>query len=299
MKKISETVIFFGSGPVAAESLALLAEDFEVEAVVTKSRPAHHTGDVPVIELAAKLGLKTLTVSNQSELGSLFSDKAFKSRLGIVIDFGIIIPKTIIDCFSLGIVNSHFSLLPRWRGADPISFAILKGDEETGVSLMLIVEALDEGPLLAQRSLKLTDKINTPALTKELISLSHEMIVDILPRYINGAVTPKSQEPKPSYSRKLEKSDSPLDWKKPGFELEREVRAYYDWPRSRTKLGDINVVITEAHVVPGEGSPGEIWHDAKQLGVYTSKGIFVIDRLIPAGKKEMPIEAFLAGYKIS
>lgn len=296
---MSKTIAFFGSGPVAAKSLELLAKNFEIEAVVTKPQPPHHKEIFPVIAVAQKLGLKILYTANKNDLLALFETKPLSSPVGVVIDYGIIIPKEVIDYFDLGIVNSHFSLLPRWRGADPISFAILNGDKETGVSLMTIVPALDEGPLLAQQSLQIETDATTPSLTDELISLSDKMLADSLPLYIDGQIQPGPQPDQGvSYSRKLEKSDSQLDFNKSASVLEREIRAFTGWPRSRTKLGTIDVVITKAHVAEGTGIPGEIWRDNKTFGVYTSEGILVIDSLIPSGKKEMPAESFLAGYQL-
>lgn len=121
------SLIFFGSGPVAAKSLQLLAKEFEIEAVITKPKPEHHRGDFPVEALANKLGLKLFYASTRSELTELFKSKPFSSQLGLVIDYGVIIGQDAIDYFRLGVVNSHFSLLPQWRGADPITFAILSG----------------------------------------------------------------------------------------------------------------------------------------------------------------------------
>ena len=100
----------------------------------------------------------------------------------------------------------------------------------------------------------------------------------------------------PTYSRKLTKEDSILDWSTPATQLEREVRAFLDWPKSRTILGGHAVIITEAHAEAGEGTPGELWRSGKHLGVYCGKGVLMIERLKPAGKAEMTTEAFLAGY---
>src|SRR5690349_4191168 len=136
MKKISEPITFFGSGPVAAESLRLLAQSFTIEAVITKPRPAHHKGSVPVLELAEKLQIPVRTASTKSELDALFDSRPVKSRVAILIDFGIIVSQQVIDYFEYGIINSHFSLLPEWRGADPITFSILSGQPRTGISLM-------------------------------------------------------------------------------------------------------------------------------------------------------------------
>lgn len=296
---MTSTLVFFGSGPVAAESLELLAKDFTIEAVVTKPQPAHHKEPFPVLESAKKLGLRTLTPVNKQELSELFADQPATSKLGVVIDYGIIIDQDVIDYFPLGIVNSHFSLLPRWRGADPISFAILEGDAETGVSLMLIVAKLDEGPLLAQRSLPINAQTTTPSLTKELIVLSHELLVENLPEYINGQLKPSPQSNGGvSYSRKLTKADGQVDWKKPADEIERQIRAFLEWPKSRAKLGSTEVIITKAKVVDGSLKPGEIQAEDKKLIVGTGKGLLEILSLKPVGKPEMTIEAFLAGYKV-
>jgi methionyl-tRNA formyltransferase len=296
---MSKTILFFGSGPVAAKSLKLLAQTFDIEAVITKPKPSHHKGDFPVITTAEKLGLKILSTADRDALDELFKNNSFSSPVGVVIDYGIIISQQVIDKLPLGIINSHFSLLPQWRGADPISYTILKGDKETGVSLMKIVKNLDEGPLLVQESIQLSPKVTTPELTGILIKLSHKMLVEYLPLYMEGLV---STQPQPgsgsSYSKKLHKEDSILDFTKPALKLEREIRAYMEWPRSRVEVNGITLIITEAHAVAGTNVPGSIYKSAREFGFYTSDGILVIDTLIPAGKKEMSAAAFLTGYEI-
>jgi len=299
---MSHKILFFGSGPVAAESLRLLAQDFEVEAVVTKAAPAHHKGEVPVLELAQKLKLPVLTVNTGEELHKLFTEqKPSSSELAVLIDFGIMVPKSVIDYFPRGIVNSHFSLLPQWRGADPITYAVLSGQAITGVSLMLLVEAMDEGPILIQGEYELSPTITTPDLTNNLVHLSHMLLKTTLPDYLTGLVQamPQDTDEKPvTYSKKLSKDDGVLDWSKPADQLEREVRAYAGWPRSRTEVNGIPIIVTKAHVASGKDKPGKLWKEGKEFGFYTGNGIFVIDKLIPAGKKEMAAAAFLAGYKI-
>jgi methionyl-tRNA formyltransferase len=300
MTKKLGTIVFFGSGPVASESLKKLSKDFEIEAVITKPLPAHHRGEFPVLEVCKQLDIKTLTCSNKLELSGLLSELDYKSRVGIVIDFGILIPEPVIKLFELGIINSHFSCLPKWRGADPISFAILGGDKYTGVSLMSIVEKLDEGPLIAQSKIDLSSSITTPDLTSQLIDLSQKMLVEYLPQYMEGSLMPKPQSKEgQSYSRKLTKQDSILDWNKPATELEREIRAFIGWPRSRASINKIRFVVTKAHIIGGEGEVGSVWLAKKELGFYTSKDILVVDRLIPEGKREMTADSFLAGYRIN
>lgn len=304
MTQTSKTVVFFGSGPVAAASLRLLVKHTQVEAVITKPRPAHHRGSVPVLEACEELGLQVFTPATRAELTKLFTTKPVASEAGIVIDYGIIIDQAVIDYFPLGIVNSHFSLLPQWRGADPITFSILSGQKTTGVSLMLIVQKMDEGPLLAQAEYDLSPNITTPQLTHDLINLSDTMLAEVLPQYFEGKIQAAPQEAAsiapvktPTYSRKLTKNDGLIDWQKPAKVLEREVRAYIDWPKSRTELAGREVVITQANVANQQLNPGTALVEGKQLFVGCGVDSLEIIKVKPAGKAEMTAEAFLAGYK--
>lgn len=297
MKKMSETVVFFGSGPVAAKSLELLSQDFNIEAVVTKPSTEKE------MEVAAHTS-PVLSVRNKKELDDLIRNRHFESRLAILIDFGILVSGAVIDYFPLGIINSHFSLLPEWRGADPITFSILSGQKKTGVSLMLVAKKLDEGPLLAQSAYELNPTITIGELTDDLTDLSHKMLSQIVPLYVRGEIQPAPQEAvtlapskTPTYSRKLSKADGVIDWNKPATQIEREVRAFLEWPKSRTKLAGKDVIITKAHVLHLEGEPGTTTIKDKNIVVFCSTNALAIDRIKPAGKKEMSSEAFLAGHK--
>lgn len=301
MKKTSETIVFFGSGPVAARSLELLSQKFTIEAVVTKPQPVHHKGNFPVIDLAATKNLPVYTVSNKQELSDLVKSKPFKSRLGVLIDFGIIVSQKVIDYFPLGIVNSHFSVLPEWRGADPITFAVLSGQEKTGVSLMLLVEKMDEGPLLAFGEYELPKDITTPVLTEHLINFSDGLLEKTLPGYLSGDVSkPAPQtitERAISYSRKLTKEDGKIDWGKSAAQIDREVRAFLGWPGSFTELAGKPVIITKAHVSTEAGKSGTVLLKDKEMIVHCGAQSLVIDTLKPAGKKEMSGYAFVAGHR--
>lgn len=298
MKKMSSPIVFFGSGPVAAASLELLAKAFTIEAVVTKPRPAHHKGDVPVIRVADSLGIPVYTVTNKRTLDELIENRPFKSTVAILIDFGIIVSQKAIDYFPLGIINSHFSLLPEWRGADPITFSILSGQNITGVSLMMLVQGMDEGPLLGYGVYDLSDEITTPELTDALVELSYELLCAIVPEYVKGSIAPQPQTDKiePTYSRKLTKEDGIINWRKRAVDIEREIRAFIEWPKSRTEIGGKEVIITKAHVVPLDGPAGTFDVFKKELVAFCGDDALVIDELKPAGKKEMTGQAFLAGH---
>ncbi len=301
--KMTDPVVFFGSGPVAAKSLELLAKNFEIEAVITKPKPEHHRGNFPVIDLVESLKLPVFTVSNKAELDELIDTESFESKIGVIIDFGIIVSQKVIDYFPLGIVNSHFSLLPEWRGADPISFSILSGQKKTGVSLMLIEPTLDTGKLITTKVLQVATNETTPSLTERLIELSNDLLRSHLPGYVAGDIKPKNQ-PHPdraTYSRKLTKEDGIIDWKKSADVIECEIRAYIDWPKSRTTISGKDVIITKAHSVP-VNHPGSIAGDievTKDVGVISvecGNGYLCIEKLKPAGKNEMSSQEFIRGY---
>lgn len=297
MKNDKLSFVFFGSGPVAAESLELLATTFTIEAVVTKPTTKHEMQ-------SAAPGATIHSVSDKKELDDLFTTNDFESSIGILIDFGIIVSKKIINYFEYGIVNSHFSLLPELRGADPISFAILEGKTKTGVSLMLLVEAMDEGPIIATSELLLSGDETAPQLTQELIQLSNNLLSTSLEKYVNGEMRPTAQITiqeqsgiTPSYTRKLTKADGLVDWEKPAETIEREIRAFLDWPKSYATLSNIDCVILQATVVKLSGRAGQLFIHDKKLAIYCGLDALTLDYIKPAGKKSMDSQAFLAGYK--
>jgi methionyl-tRNA formyltransferase len=239
--------------------------------------------------------------AKKAELDKLIRTQKFASPVGLVVDYGLIIPESVIDSFPYKIVNSHFSLLPEWRGADPITFAILSGQKKTGVTLMVIVPALDEGEIIAQAKYALGDDVTIHQLTNDLSALSNELLIEQLPRYVEGKVTPvpQSSTVHPTYSRKLVKADGQIDWTKPAEELERQVRAFLGWPGSFTNLRGLDATVTAAHVGPQSGTSGELFVDESgNLGGYAGQGSLIIDRLKPAGKPEMTSKAFLAGHPL-
>lgn len=299
-------IVFLGTGPVAAASLDFLAKHFAIEAVITKARSPGHKGSMPVEELAQAQHIPVFLVTNKADLEKVTDQQLFTSTLGIVVDFGIIISQKVINSFEHGIINSHFSLLPEWRGADPISYSILSGQTKTGVSLMVIDAGLDTGKLITSRSMPVDSKDTTGSLTTKLVNFSNELLLEFLPRYLSGEVAPKNQ-PHPdraTYSHKLKKADAIIDWSESATEIERKIRAYQPWPKARTTLGNIECIVIDADVMPstekkpaGTVTIGSPKNGTPHLSIDCGQDALSINIIQPLGKKEMPIEAFLAGYK--
>lgn len=287
-------LVFFGSGPVAVATLtALKTAGFVFEAIITKPRAPGFRGDVPVVDLARAWNVRLLTPQTKAELSEIVEQAQLSSHLGLVVDYGLIINKDVIDSFPLGIVNSHFSLLPQWRGADPITFALLSGQQTTGVSLMLINEKMDEGLLIAQKSYDIPADCTIQQLTQGLIALSNRMLVRYLPTYLQGKLQPyrQSNQP-PTYSRKLQKEDGRIDWTKPASALEREVRAYLGWPKSYSRMFGRDIVITKARVATDQNDGDLVISCGDQTW------LAVQELTAPSGRK-MSGADFLRGYKKS
>jgi methionyl-tRNA formyltransferase len=297
-KMLKTKIVFLGSGPVALETLKNLAPDFEFEAIITKSSTYHEMQ-------TAFPDILLLIADHRTALDDLCNKYHFLSIVALVVDYGVIISRNVLDYFPKGIINSHFSLLPEWRGADPITFAILSGQETTGVSLMLLVSKMDEGPLLSQERYFIQPGTTTPQLTDALVNVSAQLIKRDLPKYLGNSLAPVNQlertvapSKQPTYSRKLIKADGRIDWNKPATVIEREVRAYISWPRSYTILGGKNVILTAVSVEDKNNKlPGSVIVEKNRLYVMCGEQSLEILRVQPAGKKEMSALAFLAGHK--
>ena len=288
-------IVFFGTGPVAAGSLESLVEDFEIEFVVTKARK-HSRDSAPVEDLAVKHGLSLQFANDKAELDELIATVEISSKVGVIVDYGVIVSQKVINAFLLGIVNSHFSLLPEWRGADPITFAILSGQPTTGVSLMLIEPTLDTGKIIVAQPLPIAPDDTTPTLTDKLVGLSNAMLREYLPQYIDGKITPRAQEnpENATYSRKLVKSDGDLDpATMTATECERRVRAFIGFPRTRLQFMDQETIVTGAKILPGYD--GESWSDVIECADNTFMQITEI--INPKSGKKMRVADYLRGLK--
>lgn len=299
-----KSLVFFGSGDFAAPSLrALIEADFDVTAVVTQpDRPAGRglkNSSNAVRELAMASGLPLLQPATKQLIAPALLP--YSPGGGIVVSYGKILPADVLDLFR-PFINVHASLLPKFRGPSPIESAILNAEKCTGISLMQVAEEMDTGDVYYQKEMPLSGHETRPQLFAALSKLGAQTLVSKLPAILSNTINPLPQDHKAAtYCQIIKKSNGQIDWEKPAEQLEREVRAYLGWPGSSTSLGEINAVITKAHAVPSNtpgAKPGtlDIQQDLGVLMVETSKGRLCIDRLIPAGRREMTAAEFLRGY---
>jgi methionyl-tRNA formyltransferase len=221
----------------------------------------------------------------------------------VVVAYGRILPREILDVPPLGCLNVHLSLLPRHRGAAPISGAILAGDPITGVSIMIMEEGLDTGPVLAQAMTPITREDDQVTLTGKLGQLGADLLVDLLPRWQAGEVEPRPQdESQATWTYPTQRTDALLDWSQPAIQLWRKVRAYAEWPIAYSTWNGKLLRILKAEYNSGVelplGAVAPFGEDRRPRAVCigTAEGVLLPQVLGLEGKRAMPVSAFLQGY---
>lgn len=298
---MSKKILFFGTEDFSATSLrALLKAGFDIAVVVTKPDTAKGRSKElvpsPVKIVAQDANIPVWQPEKVADITE--NIQKLDNPAGVLVSYGKLIPDEILKLFKPGIINLHPSLLPKYRGPSPIESVIVNGDSETGVSIMQLSREMDAGPIYSQTKLTLSGNEYADDLYKTLAEKGAKQLVASLPSILDGSLQANPQnEADATTCRLTEKTDGNVDWNQTATQIERKIRAYNIWPKSRTKLGDVEVIISKAHTESQSGQPGSIDISNDRLAVYCGQDCLSIDTIQPLGKKEMPIQAFLAGYK--
>lgn len=287
----------------------LLPEGYELVTVITRpDKPAGRGRGLafsPVKQTALASGLPVWQPGSLKKPANIEALAAYDADLAIVAAFGQILPQAVLDQPRYGILNVHASLLPKYRGADPITEAILQGDTETGVTIMLLDAGIDTGAILLKRTIALTGDETTGSLTPKLADLGVQALLEALPLWITDKITPEPQdETKASHTHMLCKEDGAIRWEMAASVLARKVRAYTPWPSAYThwhgrllKIGAAQALAVEpdASVAPGTVIVhSEAGHQL--LAIVTGAGLLLVKQLQLEGKKAVSAEEFLRGY---
>lgn len=301
-------LVFFGSPGEAAPSLRrLLARGHEVAAVYTQpDRPAGRSNaprPTPTKEAATEAGAPVHTPRTlrdpavQAELRALGAD-AF-----VVVAYGKLLSPEVLAIPRLGVLNLHPSLLPRYRGPSPVQQAVLDGAAETGVTVMLLDEGMDTGPVLSQQRMGLTGDEAAGALTARLFETGAPLLVDTLEKYARGEITPRPQDGlQATVTRLLSRGDGEIDWSQPAERIARMVRAYDPWPGTHTRWrGQLLKVLAAAVATAGvspdaPGAPGKIAAGGGAILIAAGDGPLRIIRLQLEGRNPASAEEFLRGH---
>lgn len=295
-------LIFMGTPPFAATVLeGLLADErYQVMAVVTQ--PDRAVGRKKEIRMTP---VKEVALANdlpvyQPEKLSGSEEMARLMALGadgiVTAAFGQFLPTTLLDSVDFA-VNVHASLLPKYRGGAPIHYALINGDERAGVTIMEMVKEMDAGDMIKQASLPIEEEDNVGTLFEKLAILGRDLLLETLPDYLAGALTPVAQDPEAvSFSPNITPEQERLEWDKSARDLFNQIRGMYPWPVAHTLLNGQRFKIYQAKEADGQGQPGEIIEKTKKtLVVATGQGALSLTVVQPAGKPKMPIVDFLNG----
>lgn len=298
-------IVFMGTPRFAVSSLQACLELGDVVAVVTQpDKPRGRGQEVsfsPVKELAVAKGLPVLQPVKLR--GTTFADelRALKADVAVVTAYGKILPQDVLDAPRRGCVNVHASLLPRWRGAAPIQWAIAAGDEKTGVCLMQMDAGMDTGGVIDRAELPIAVDDTSASLHDKLAALGGEVLERSLTRYVDGELPVVAQASEGIVmAPMIKKEDGKLDWSRPARELERRLRAFTPWPGAFCTFEGALLKVGKAAVGEGQGAPGTVLSaSADGVEVACAEGSLKLLTLQPEGKRAMSAKEFLAGRRVT
>jgi methionyl-tRNA formyltransferase len=302
-------VVFMGTPIFAVPSLKTLIADDQFEVVGVVTQPDKPTGrgqglsQSPVKSVALENKLTVLTPSKiKHDLEFLNQLKDLQPDVIVVVAYGKILPQAVLNIPKFGIINVHASLLPKYRGASPITAAILNGDKITGITLMKMDLAMDTGPIIAtSEEVAIRPEDTTAALSEKLSDIGANLLIEYLPKYLVGEITPRPQdEMGATYVKTIQKSDGKINWQEDAEIIERKIRAYYPWPGSCTNFNGKLLKILQTELLPENPVvPGTVWPTLdKYPAIATIKGSLKISKLQLEGKSVTSGKDFLLGYPV-
>lgn len=295
-----------GTPDFSVGALKSLAENgYEIAGVVTQPDKPRGRGKAsamtPVKEAALELGLTVYQPSRVREQSFMDTVRALNPDVIVVSAFGQIIPKALLELPRYGCVNIHASLLPKYRGAAPIQWAVMDGEPVSGVTIMQMDEGLDTGDMLAKTEVPLEPDETGGSLFDKLSRAGAELLIRTLPALEQGTLTPEKQplESPTAYARMIRKEDGRIDWNLEAEAIERRIRGLNPWPSAYTELTGKILKIWRAEVLPKESgqTPGTVTEAGKGgFCVQTGKGVLRLLEVQLEGKKRMDAQAFLRGF---
>ncbi len=286
-------IIFIGTSTFAVPALAkLIKEKYQLVKVITSpDKPVGRQQEIvfsPVKKAALKLKLPLCQPADISSIKEELID--LQPELIILAAYGQIIPQEIIEIPANGSLNLHPSLLPKYRGPSPIQTAILRGEIKTGLTIMLMDDKIDHGPIVTQQELRIKKEDNYQTLEKRLAKLAADLLLNTLPDYLNKKIKPiRQQEEKATYTKIITRPDGRIDWSQEAIQISRQIRAFYPWPGAWTEFNNLRIKILKAKAVSRK----------QPYALPTAKGYLLLETVQPAGKKPMSGADFFRGYHLT
>jgi methionyl-tRNA formyltransferase len=301
--QVTTRIVFMGTPEFALPTLQVLANHYAVVGVVTQPDRQSGRGRAlappPVKALAQELGLEVMQPTRLREPSAMQKLRSWNPDLIIVAAFGQILKPDVLETPPYGCVNVHASLLPRWRGAAPIQAMLLAGDRIGGVTIMKMDSGIDTGPILSQRESPIESEDTAASLGEKLAFLGAEVLIQTLPDYLAGKISPQSQDDaRATYAPMLKKEAGLLDFSQPAEALSRQVRAFYPWPGTFFLWKGAPIKVHQVFTVKMKAdTPGKLITFQGYPAVLTGANLLVLQVVQPAGKKAMDGRIFLHGVR--
>ncbi|MBL0388826.1 methionyl-tRNA formyltransferase [Tumebacillus sp. ITR2] len=304
-------ILFMGTPDFAVPCLEkLIANGYNVVAVVTQpDRPKGRKGELappPVKEAALRLGLPVLQPEKVRAEEALIELEKYDADLLVTAAYGQLLPKRLLEMPRLGCINVHASLLPRWRGGAPIHRAIIEGDQESGVTIMRMVMALDAGDMISRVVVPIDEADTAESLFHKLSEKGSDLLIETLPTIEAGTFTETPQdESQVTFAPNLSRDDERIDWTKDARRLYNQVRGMNSWPVAFTSLDDKVMKIWQAKVMeetsePTKYEPGMVvTTTSDSIVVQCGRGQLALTEIQPSGKRRMPASDYLRGVKLA
>ena len=297
------SLIFFGTPDFAVPSLRALISEEDIALVVTQPDKLKGRGHIlsspPVKELALAHGIKVLQPPKIRDEEFYKVVKMIAPEFIIVVAYGKILPEEVLELPLYGCINVHGSLLPKYRGAAPVQWALINGERITGVTTMLMDAGIDTGDILERAEVEILDGDNYETLSGKLAGLGGKTLVGTLKGIRSGLVRPSPQTGDATYAPPLSKEDGRINWSRSAQELLRFVKGVSPWPSAFSYLNGELIKIIKVKPLAGNGVSGRIEKaSGGQLVVGTGKGLLLVEELQPGGRRIMPAGAFLSGRRL-
>lgn len=304
MEKIK--IIFIGTADIGSPLLQSLAEDdrFEVSLVITQiDKPAGRKMELkesPIKQKAHELGIEVFQPDDINSSESMARIGKTKADMIVLMAYGQILKSEILDMPEYGCINVHASLLPKHRGASPIQQSLLHGDEETGISIMKMVEKMDAGPVFATSKIPIADDDNAVMLHDKLAKLTAKKTPDVLYEIVvDGLEAHHQDHQRATYCQKIHKADGAIDWSEPAETIAAKVRAFAGWPGTHTFWDGrrIKILSAKPYAYDGTESPGTVIRQGNAVLVVCKKDALLLEEVQMEGKNPQPISEFIKGYE--
>ena len=301
-------IIFIGTGEIGLPTLqALVRSEHEIVGVVTQ--PDKPVGRAQLVEPSAikkaltggrALPLPILQPARIKDREAIEEIRALLPDVIVVMAYGQILPRDVLEIPKVACLNLHASLLPRWRGAAPIQAAIAAGDSQTGITVIYMDEGLDTGDILSERTIDIRRDESGRSLHDRLAEMAPDALLDSLGLLGTGSAPRLPQDNSlATYAPKLKREDGRIDWAEPAEVIERKIRAFNPWPGAFMTIDGRNLIIFSASTVDLNGKPGEILRSEKELVIAAGKGALSLGDVQLEGKRRMSAAEFLRGHAVT